>query len=471
MDEKTGTPTEYQDGEGPVTKVNLGRLTNCIFAFSLLFLFKNIELPSTMDTESTLFLSGYLKIILPEVFNFMNAFLVIAIIWVLSFHILHLIRRVNHTFLFLHFGMLITLVFIPVTSMFADNFPTITIFSLILHLNILVIGSFLFMEWRYVCVHGSLIHLHISGKGEKETYLRIFFLMGASVIGSILTFYDVEQTRFIYILVILILFIDSVVTDRTRGIEDPDSDDLSGAGISESPAYLSQTGRVVKTSQYRGPVGMDMLEILMNGVFGFTMTLIVKNIILPKASDGQNVELIVGFFIRTFFDTLEFILVFIILAIFWVLAFQLLRWMRAVDLTFVYLELFELLLIVFIPVTSSLLTLFWDQSHVSTIYALNIIFCGFVLIIQWYYVSRRSGLMNEEATLTIRNAPRRSYLGGRIRIRSGEGRVQSFIEIRNRLFILPVTFLVWLVLNLFEVTFAIIPAAMGVCYLLYRSGD
>ena len=26
--------------EGPVTKVNVGRLTNCIFAFSLLYLFK-----------------------------------------------------------------------------------------------------------------------------------------------------------------------------------------------------------------------------------------------------------------------------------------------------------------------------------------------------------------------------------------------------------------------------------------------
>jgi uncharacterized membrane protein len=199
---------------------------------------------------------------------------------------------------------------------------------------------------------------------------------------------------------------------------------------------------------------MDMLEFLVNGVFAVTMTLIVKNIPLPKVSDGQNIELIVKFFFTIFFETMEFILVFIILAFFWLLAFQLLRWMRAVDLTFIYLELFELLLIVFIPVTSRLFTFFGDDAHISTVYGLNLVFCGLIFIIQWFYLSRRTELLNEEASLTLKNAPRHFFFGGRIHIRSSEGKKRSFIEIRNRLFILPVASSLWVVLNYTEYFFS-----------------
>jgi hypothetical protein len=41
-------------------------------------------------------------------------------------------------------------------------------------------------------------------------------LIGSSVIGSILALYDWEKTRYLYILVLIILFIESVISDRSR---------------------------------------------------------------------------------------------------------------------------------------------------------------------------------------------------------------------------------------------------------------
>jgi len=479
MQKKHGSFTEEREGEGPVTKVNLGRLTNCIFAFSLLFLFKNIQIPSILEVDSPDYLPKYLEMITPEAFNFVNAFLVIAIIWILTFHILHRIRRLNHGFLFLHFGMLMTLVFIPVSSLLADDFPKEPIFSLILHLNILLISSFLLMEWKSVCYHETLLHHYIGEIEIRKTYIRLFFLIGASLIGVILTLYDWEQTRFIYILVLLILFFESVLSDRERWRRKHELREigtLEKEGLPEDrpviPAgHLLPDDHTTGTNDYQGPVGMDMLEILMNGVFAFTMTLIVKNITLPRVSDGQNIDLIVDFFFKIFFDTIEFVLVFIILAFFWVLTFQLLRWMRAVDLTFVYLELFLLLHIVFIPVTSSLFTFFGDETHISILYSLNILFCGLILIIQWYYVSRRTDLLNEEAAFRIKCAPIHLFLRGYIQIRTNEGRDQSILRIRNHLFILPIVSIIWLVFSLIDMGYLLVPVLIGVCYLVFKLWD
>ncbi len=42
--------TDGSSGEGPVTITNVGRLTNGIFVFTLLLLFKNVRIPSFSDT-------------------------------------------------------------------------------------------------------------------------------------------------------------------------------------------------------------------------------------------------------------------------------------------------------------------------------------------------------------------------------------------------------------------------------------
>lgn len=90
-----------QGTEGPVTRVNLGRLTNCIFVFTLLYLFKNIQVPNIMDQGTGESISSWLTIAFPEILNFINAYLIIAIIWILTFHIIHQIRVVTHWLLWL----------------------------------------------------------------------------------------------------------------------------------------------------------------------------------------------------------------------------------------------------------------------------------------------------------------------------------------------------------------------------------
>ncbi len=138
----------------------------------------------------------------------------------------------------------------------------------------------------------------------------------------------------------------------------------------------------------RGPVGQDMLEILMNGVFAFAMTLIVKNNIpLPTAEDAANVREIVEYLVRVCFDGFHFMFTFIILAVFYVLAFEIMRNIRLVDREFVYLEFLFLLAIVFVPLTSLLMSITDLVFPYALAFHVNIILCGTVLAIQWWHAT------------------------------------------------------------------------------------
>lgn len=463
-----------QEEEGLVTKVNVGRLTNCIFAFTLLYLFKNINLPNIFDNNPIDSVVNYSVVTFPEICNFINVYLTVAIIWILTFHTIHLIRKVNTHYLYLHFGMLMTLVFIPVSSFLADGFPSVPLFSLVLHINILILSFLLLLQWHYVSGTGNLIFNDISRGEIKNTQRRILILMIIACIGALLAWGDMEKTRFLYLAALGLLCFDSVIPDweewkKKKGCEGSDvTDNIQGSGAHFNHR-LSPVSQGTEENSFRGHVGLDMLEILMNGVFAFSMTLIVKNIPLPKITDVQSLDLIFMFLTRIMFDSIEFVLAFIILALFWILSFQIIRWMRMTDLSFVYLVLSELLFIVFIPVTSSLFTLYSDQAHSSVLFSLNIILCGLILIMQWYYLSRRGELLIKEIDLC--HSDTGSAIKSWIQFAKGTGTQNPIINLKNRLFILPVTCVLWLFMNLLNIGFSILPALLGVCLLIVRTGD
>jgi uncharacterized membrane protein len=467
--------------EGPVTKVNVGRLTNCIFAFTLLYLFKNISLPTIFEADTTGYLTTYLVQVVPELENYTNAFLLIAIIWILTFHILHRIKKVNHTFLYLHFCMLMTLVFIPVSSMLADNFPYEPMFSLLLHLNVFCTGMFLFWEWRYVSGNGGLTHGIMTGREKGESLRRILYLIAAAFTGACLAYSDYNGTRFVYLLVLLVLLTDFLILSGRAKKQDQflkrtgtvqagagvRSDETGGnPGVHSLPVTV-KTG----SPSHQEPVELGMLEILVNGVFGFILTLIVKNIPLPKVTDVQNMDFMFRFFIRILTDAVEFVLVFVILILIWLLLFQMFRWMKSLDLFFVCLTLAEMLIISFIPITSSLFTFFADQPHIVTFFCLNILLSTLILLCQWYHLSRSPELLQEEADQELKKDGLRTWPAAFIAA-IWEGRKNfSFVETRNRMVILPAGLFLWLILDLGAVPLSFAPAFVSLCYLIFRSWD
>ena len=148
-----------------------------------------------------------------------------------------------------------------------------------------------------------------------------------------------------------------------------------------------------------GPVPLDMLEILMNGVFAFAMTLIVKNNIpLPSGNVTEDVQYFIEYFLGTLFDGFSFIFTFILLAIFYMLVFEIMRHIQVVDRIFVYLMFAFLLTIVFIPLTSLLWRISDDPIPYGILFHANILIAGSLLFCLWNYVCRVPYLLLQETS-------------------------------------------------------------------------
>ncbi|MCU0632538.1 MAG: TMEM175 family protein [Methanolinea sp.] len=183
-----------------------------------------------------------------------------------------------------------------------------------------------------------------------------------------------------------------------------------------------------------GPVPQDMFEILVNGIFAFVMTLIVKNNFpLPRYIPGDDLPFLIQYIDQVTSDGIVFVFTFVMMVIFYILFFEMLRHMRVLDRGFVYLSFGYLLSLVFIPLTS----LLWTYSDVNIPYAVlfhaNILISGVMMVILWRHASRF------ERLLLPKTAPG----------------IVSNLSIR--LMLLPITAVAGLLLDWLDVSFGEIP--------------
>lgn len=184
----------------------------------------------------------------------------------------------------------------------------------------------------------------------------------------------------------------------------------------------------------KGPVPHDMLETLMNGIFAFVMTLIVKNNIpLPSGTGSEDIIFFIKFFFSVLSDGFSFIFTFILLAMFYILVFEIMRHSRRVDRIFVYLIFCFLLSIIFIPLTS----LLWSISDVPFPYGIlfhaNILFSGLILLSVWLYVSGSAGIIEKNLSF------------------------EYIKNLKHRIAVFPITAIIGIIIDGNEISFGSIP--------------
>ncbi|MFA4859676.1 TMEM175 family protein [Methanoregula sp.] len=140
-----------------------------------------------------------------------------------------------------------------------------------------------------------------------------------------------------------------------------------------------------------GIVPKDMFEILVNGVFAFAMTLIVRNNIQLPASVPANEVVFFGSYIGNIInDGLYFLFLFIVIAFFYIQFFEIMGHNRIIDRIMVGLTFLFLLSILFIPLTSLLYSLSSEPIPYGVIFHANIFVSGILIFGLWRYVSRSS---------------------------------------------------------------------------------
>ncbi len=144
----------------------------------------------------------------------------------------------------------------------------------------------------------------------------------------------------------------------------------------------------------KGAVPRDMFEIMINGVFAFVMTLIVKNNIpLPSAISADDLAFIAIYVPQIINESINFIFTFSILAVFYILFFEMMRCIRVLDRYFMTISFGFILSVVFIPLTS----LLWTFSDIpwpyGVMFHINVLCCGLIMYVLWKYASANKRLL------------------------------------------------------------------------------
>ena len=162
----------------------------------------------------------------------------------------------------------------------------------------------------------------------------------------------------------------------------------------ETPDQIEEFGETDNCNCCKGAVPLDMFEIMINGVFAFVMTLIVKNNIpLPSAINGDDFAFIASYVSQIFSESVNFIFTFSILAVFYILFFEMMRCIRVIDRYFIYISFGFILSIIFIPLTS----LLWTFSDIpwpyGVLFHINVLCCGLIMYFLWRHASTNQWLL------------------------------------------------------------------------------
>ena len=103
----------------PITKVNLERLTNGIYAFTMTLMIRNIQSPQPGMIEGAASFALYLQNTVLSIIDFIGVFLILGMFWLFYFQIFHRMRTFDCRLVYIHLISLMIVVFVPFTQSFS----------------------------------------------------------------------------------------------------------------------------------------------------------------------------------------------------------------------------------------------------------------------------------------------------------------------------------------------------------------
>jgi uncharacterized membrane protein len=189
----------------PITKVNLERITNGIYAFTMTLMVRNIvtPLPGTITNDAALF--RYLDVTVLSIIDFIGAFIILGMFWLFYFQIFHRMKMVDFHVLHVHLLSLMVVVFVPFTQSFTDDRSGIPASQFLFQLNYLILAILLAYTWYYVRNRPALLQ---EGVTEPEaSYLSAKFAvpLGVAALGIGLVILGFHYIDILYLLPFVII--------------------------------------------------------------------------------------------------------------------------------------------------------------------------------------------------------------------------------------------------------------------------
>jgi len=184
----------------PISKVNLERITNGIYAFTMTLMVRNIvtPLPGTITTDAALY--HYFDATVTSVIDFAGAFLILGMFLLFYFQIFRRMKTVDFHILHVHLLSLMIVVFVPFTQSFTGDRAGVAASEVLFQLNYLILAILLMYTWRYVRARPDLLEPEVTEAEASFLSAKFTVPLGVAVLGIALAAAGFPYIDILYLL-------------------------------------------------------------------------------------------------------------------------------------------------------------------------------------------------------------------------------------------------------------------------------
>jgi uncharacterized membrane protein len=170
-----------------ISKNRMESLVDGIFAIAMTLLVLGIELPKPQESIDTAALPGMIYGLIPQIFLFIIAFVVLALFWFGHHRQFHFVHQVDPALLWINILILIAIVFVPFSTDIAGDFPAVPIAALLFHVNMFIVGLLFAVQWHHISRHEHLCEPVPEERIVRHWFLQSSLVPAVAVIAMIIT--------------------------------------------------------------------------------------------------------------------------------------------------------------------------------------------------------------------------------------------------------------------------------------------
>jgi uncharacterized membrane protein len=191
----------------PISKVNLERITNGIFAFTMTLLARNILMPDTGSITDTLTFNNFLISTISSVIDFVGTFILLAMFWMLFFQMFHRMKTFDYHFFHVHMLALMAIVLLPFSSTFTGLSQNFSSADLFFQFNYLMLGMILVYLWHYARSKPEMLDSRLTERDAIFLFRKFLVPPVVAVIGIIMVFSGTRYLDLLYFLPFIVIAI------------------------------------------------------------------------------------------------------------------------------------------------------------------------------------------------------------------------------------------------------------------------
>jgi len=185
-----------------LTKSRLESLSDGIFAFAMTLLVISIDLPDKSQiVQSPAYAAHLLLSLYSDFFHYVLAFLILGAFWLSHHIVIHPVKSLDRTFVWLNLGTLLFVALLPFSTSFSGDLPGTSIGAMVFEANLLAIGMGMFCQWKYATSGHRLVETSLPDKFIRHVTIGTLFVPGISFLGILIALTGSLYSQTVYLLV------------------------------------------------------------------------------------------------------------------------------------------------------------------------------------------------------------------------------------------------------------------------------